>query len=72
MAISFRPTDELSDRLKMQADCEHTSIQGLLVRAAEEYLDRHSKTRRIDEALDLIMERSGTALRRLGEGPTGA
>lgn len=68
MAMTFRPSEELSVRLRAQADTEHTSVQGLLVKAVEEYLDRHAKNVLIDEALALIMVQSGEALKRLGEG----
>jgi len=67
MAMNFRPPDELTIRLRRQADLEHTSVQALLVKAAEEYLTRHDKRRAIDEALDLILVESADAIKRLGE-----
>jgi hypothetical protein len=67
MAMNFRPSDELALALKEQADREHTSVQSLLVKAAEEYLDRHDKKRRISEQVTAIKDEFGDALRRLGE-----
>lgn len=68
MAMNFRPSDELTVRLRRQANIEHTSVQALLVKAAEEYLGRHDKRHRLDEGLDVILVNSADALRRLGEG----
>jgi predicted transcriptional regulator len=67
MAMNFRPTDELTERLRAQASAEHTSVQNLLVKAAEEYLARHTKRAMIDTAMDDVMVSFGDALRRLGE-----
>jgi hypothetical protein len=67
MAMNFRPTDELSERLRAQALAEHTSVQNLLIKAAEEYLARHTKRALIDTAMDDVMVSFGDALRRLGE-----
>ncbi|MEV6494211.1 hypothetical protein AB0M20_37155 [Actinoplanes sp. NPDC051633] len=69
MAMNFRPTDDLAARLRKQADSEQTSVQVVLVKAAEEYLLRHDKTERINQALDVILVNSADALKRLGEGP---
>ena len=67
MATNFRPGDELSQRLRDQAAAEHTSVQNLLVKAAEEYLARHTKRAMIDAAMGRITVEYADALRRLGE-----
>jgi len=67
MAMNFRPADDLSERLREQAAAEHTSVQNLLTKAAEEYLARHTKRTLIDSAMDEVMVSFGDALRRLGE-----
>jgi predicted transcriptional regulator len=67
MAMNFRPPDELAVRLRRQAEDEHTSVQAVLVKAAEEYLLRHNKRRAIDEALGLILVESADAIKRLGQ-----
>ena len=67
MALNFRPSDELARRLREQAEAEQVSVQGLLVKAAEEYLARHSRRTLIDEAMDRITVEYADALRRLGE-----
>ena len=68
MAINFRPSDELAERMRVQAAHEHTSVQNLLVKAAEEYLSRHTKKLLIDREVALVKENFADALRRLGEG----
>jgi predicted transcriptional regulator len=67
MAMNFRPNEELSERLREQAEAEHISVQILLVKAAEEYLARHTKRAMIDAAMDKITVEYADALRRLGE-----
>jgi len=67
MAMNFRPTDELSERLREQAATERISVQNLLTKAVEEYLARHTKRALIDNAMDEVMVSFGDALRRLGE-----
>jgi predicted transcriptional regulator len=68
MAMNFRPSDELSARLREQAAAEQTSVQGLLVKAAEEYLARHTKKAMIEREVTLVKDNFADALRRLGEG----
>jgi predicted transcriptional regulator len=67
MAMNFRPNDELALRLREQAQAEHTSVQHLLIKAAEEYLARNTKRAMIDAAMDKITIEYADALRRLGE-----
>jgi len=67
MAMNFRPSDELADKLKVQAEAEHTSVQNLLVKAAEEYLARHTRKAMLREGLEHINRDFGDALRRLGQ-----
>lgn len=68
MAINFRPPDALADRLREQALSEQISVQVLLVRAAEEYLARHTKKAMIQREVALVQANFADALRRLGEG----
>ena len=68
MAMNFRPTDELAERLREQALAEHTSVQTLLVKAVEEYLQRHTKKALIQREVTLVKENFAEALKRLGEG----
>jgi hypothetical protein len=68
MAMNFRPTDELSDRLQEQAHSENLSVQALLVKAAEEYLERHTKKAMLNREVTLVKTNFADALRRLGEG----
>jgi predicted aldo/keto reductase-like oxidoreductase len=67
MAMNFRPSEELALALKEQADREHTSVQTVLVKAAEEYLMRKDKKTLIREQVDKIKVDFADALRRLGE-----
>lgn len=67
MAMTLRLTDELTERVRLQAECEHTSMQSLVVRATQEYVDRHSRGAAIDAAMEKIKGRYGDVLRRLGE-----
>jgi predicted transcriptional regulator len=68
MAMNFRPSDDLADRLRKQAAAEHTSVQSLLTKAVEEYLARHTKKAMIAREVDLVKSNFADALRRLGEG----
>lgn len=68
MAINFRPPEALADRLREQARSEQVSVQVLLVRAAEEYLARHTKKAMIQREVALVKANFSDALRRLGEG----
>jgi len=56
-------SDELMERLRAQAAAEHISVQGLLTKAAEEYLARRAL---IDSAAASVTTAFGDALRRLG------
>jgi hypothetical protein len=67
MATNFRPSDDLHRRLRDQAAAEGTSVQSLLVKAAEEYLQRHTKRALLDAAMKRITVEYADALRRLGE-----
>ncbi len=69
MAMTYRPSEQLNEQLIRQAETEHISVQRLLDKAVEAYLARTDKTRRLDEAMDIILVNSAEALRRLGEGP---
>ncbi|WP_130508948.1 CopG family transcriptional regulator [Krasilnikovia cinnamomea] len=68
MAMNFRPSEELAERLRTQAATEQTSVQNLLVKAAEEYLARNTKKAMIKREVELVKTNFADALRRLGEG----
>jgi predicted transcriptional regulator len=68
MAMTFRPPQALADRLTRQAEAERLSLQALLIKAAEDYLNRHTKKEMIRRSVDSTKIEFGEALRRLGEG----
>ncbi|GAB1694128.1 hypothetical protein KRM28CT15_59310 [Krasilnikovia sp. M28-CT-15] len=68
MAMNFRPSEDLAERLRTQAATEQTSVQNLLVKAAEEYLARNTKKAMIKREVELVKTNFADALRRLGEG----
>lgn len=68
MALTYRPTDALTARLREQAENEHLSMQALLTKAAEEYLQRHAKKAMIARSVASTQVEFADALRRLGEG----
>jgi predicted transcriptional regulator len=68
MALTYRPTDELLNRLREQADNEHLSVQALLDRAVEDYLERNAKKALITRSVAATKIEFADALRRLGEG----
>jgi predicted transcriptional regulator len=67
MAMNLRLPDELTERVREQADSEHISMQNLVVKATEEYVSRRSKRAMILAAVDGIKVDYADALRRLGE-----
>jgi hypothetical protein len=68
MAMNFRPAEELAERLRAQAASEQTSVQALLVKAAEEYLARNTKKAMINREVTMVKTNFADALNRLGEG----
>ena len=66
--MNFRPTEDLNNRLQAQAHSENVSVQALLVKAAEEYLSRHTKKAMLQREVALVKTNFADALRRLGEG----
>jgi len=67
MAMTLRLPDELNEAMKKQAEAEHMSVHGLVIKAAEEYLARQGKRGLIDDAVGKIKVDFADALRRLGE-----
>lgn len=67
MAMTLRLPDELVERVRRQAEGEHISMQNLVVKATEEYVDRRSINGEIDVAMEKIKARYGDVLRRLGK-----
>lgn len=65
--MNFRVPEALDAPLKARADFEHLSVQRLVEKAAEEYLNRHDKQTAIRVALSSIKVNYADALRRLGE-----
>lgn len=68
MAMTFRPSDELATKLSSQAEAERISVQALLSKAAQEYLDRNTKKALIRDEVLKVKTNFADALRRLGEG----
>ena len=65
--MTLRVPEGLNDQLKAQAEVEHTSVHGLLIKAAEEYVTRRNKRVQILDAVEKIKVDYADALRRLGE-----
>lgn len=64
----FRPNDQLNNELTRQAELEQTSVQDLLARAAQEYLDRRAKKSMVRAEVALVKENFADALKRLDNG----
>lgn len=67
MAMTFRPPEPLAERLRVQADNEHVSVQTLLVKMVEDYLNRNTKKAMINAQIAVVKADFADALRRLGE-----
>lgn len=65
--MTYRPTESLARRLRDQAANEHLSMQALLSKAAEEYLDRHAKKAIIARSVAETKVEFADSMRRLGE-----
>jgi hypothetical protein len=66
--MTYRPTPELAERLRKQAEEEHCSVQDLLSKAASEYLERHTKKAMIATEVSFIKTHFADTLKALGEG----
>lgn len=67
MAMTLRLTADEQQALKARADAEGVSMQEAARRAVREFVARGNHRDRVAQATDLIMDRHGDALRRLGE-----
>lgn len=65
--MTFRPPEPLAERLRVQADNEHVSVQTLLVKMVEDYLNRNTKKAMINAQIAVVKADFADALRRLGE-----
>lgn len=65
MAMNLRVPEELDRRLEQLAAEEHTSKSALLLQGAELVLQRHGRTREIDEGLEFVLSHDAELLRRL-------
>lgn len=66
VAMTLRLTDDEADALRGQAQTENRSMQDVARAAVREYVERHSMTARVDEALDVLIPRYADLLRHLG------
>ncbi|WP_423920327.1 ribbon-helix-helix protein, CopG family [Candidatus Poriferisodalis sp.] len=67
MAMTLRLTDDEQEALRRRAALDGISMQEAARRAVREYVTKAEHRDRVASAADLIMERHGDALRRLGE-----
>ena len=67
MVMTLRLTEEEQDALRRRAVLDGTSMQEAARRAVREYVTKAEHRDRVASAADLVMERHGDALRRLGE-----
>ncbi|MCY4422015.1 MAG: hypothetical protein OXC06_02975 [Acidimicrobiaceae bacterium] len=67
MAMTLRLTDEEHEALRDRAALEGISMQEAARRAVRDYVASRDRRDRIDAAAELVIERHGEALRRLGE-----
>jgi predicted transcriptional regulator len=65
--MTLRLDDDLLDRLREQAAAEQTSMQTLISRAVEQYLERGAKRRALADAVRQIQGEYHDVLRRLAE-----
>ncbi len=65
--MTLRLTDEEHEALRDRAALEGISMQEAARRAVRDYVASRDRRDRIDAAAELVIERHGEALRRLGE-----
>ncbi len=65
--MTLRLSEEEHEALRERAALEGMSIQEAARRAVREYIARADHRYRVSASAELIMERHGEALRRLGE-----
>ena len=65
--MTLRLTDEESSALRTQAEAEGRSMQEVARAAVREYVERRTRSARIDEVLDVELPRYAEALERLGQ-----
>ena len=67
MAMTLRFTEDETRALREQAAAEHRSMQDVARRAVAEYIERRRQDRRIDAAVDRVLDRDAELLCRLAE-----
>ena len=67
MAMTLRLDDAQTEALRARAAHEGVSMQTVVTRAIEEYIERHSLTDLVDRSLDRSLPRYADLVRRLGE-----
>lgn len=65
--MTLRLSEADTERLRAQATAEGTSMQEIALNALRQYLDRKSQAQLVDAALNDVMSRYATTLKRLGE-----
>jgi len=66
MAMTLRLSDTQSEALRREAELEHRSMQEVVLNLVDGYLDRKSRTRKRDTAIDEIVTQHHELLERLG------
>ncbi len=67
MAMTLRLTDAEQEALRSRAEAEGISMQEAARRAVREFVARSDHRDRVERSTQLIMNKHGDALRRLGE-----
>lgn len=67
MPMTLRLSDAEADALRRRADREHRSMQDVARQAVREYVENHSRSELLDQALDDELPRYAEALERLGQ-----
>lgn len=67
MAMTLRLSEEQTEALRREAEREHRSMQEVVLRLVDEYLDQKARARKRDAALDEIVTRHKELLDRLGD-----
>lgn len=67
MAMTLRLSEEQTEALRREAEFEHRSMQEVVLRLVDEYLDHKARARKRDAALDEIVTKHKELLDRLGD-----
>ncbi|MEZ5383862.1 MAG: hypothetical protein R2754_18945 [Microthrixaceae bacterium] len=67
MAMTLRLTEAEHEALRLRAESEGVSMQEAARRAVREFVARSDHRDRVERSAELIMDKHGDALSRLGE-----